>query len=93
MLTEKYSKEMLKSSLVDSWHPYPDAADRGSWEALPDPMRKAYVARGEEALSFDWPTLPATLFLDHVRTGNRSRYQNERNKRRTALGHLVLAGV
>jgi hypothetical protein len=91
MLTEKYSKDMLKSSLVDEWHPYPTAGERNGWEALPEQIRKSYIERGEGALDFDWPTLSASLFLDYARTGNRTRYQTERNKRRSALGDLVIA--
>ncbi len=91
MLAEKYPIEKLRESLVEEWHPYPRATERGPWEKLPDRLRKVYIERGESALDFAWPVLPATLFLDYAVTGNRTRYQAERNKRRQSLGHLVLA--
>ena len=93
MLAEKYPIDKLRTALVDSWHPYPTVGERDGWESLPAELRKAYIERGEGVLDFEWPSLPATLFLDYARTGNRSRYQNERNKRRHALGHLVLAMI
>ncbi|OGG50266.1 MAG: hypothetical protein A3F84_18055 [Candidatus Handelsmanbacteria bacterium RIFCSPLOWO2_12_FULL_64_10] len=93
MLTERYPLETLKKSLLprERWRPYPTASDRAPYEALPASVRQAYLARGEEALRFPWPILPATLFLDYARTGNRTRFQDARNARRDALRDLVLA--
>lgn len=91
MLVEQYPKEKLQDILVDAWHPYPKASERDGWDSLPDGIRADYIARGEASLDFEWPTLTATSFLDHVRTGNRSRHQAERNQRRNALGNLLLA--
>ena len=91
MLTEKYPIEKLRDALVTSWQPYPRSNERKAWDDLPQTLRTVYVQRGENVLDFEWPTLPATLFLDFARTGNRTRYQNEQNQRRNALGHLLLA--
>jgi len=91
MLSERYSLEKLNDLLVAEWHPFPTAGEREKWEHLPQGIRDAYITRGEKSLGFDWPSLTATSFLDHVRTGNRTRYQAERNNRRHALGHLVMA--
>jgi hypothetical protein len=93
MLTERYPLETLKKSLLprNRWRPYPTASDRAPYEALPASIRQACLARGEEALRFPWPILPATLFLDYARTGNRTRFQDARNARRDALRDLVLA--
>jgi hypothetical protein len=91
MLAEKYPVDRLQSSLVDSWHPHPTVSERNQWDSLPDAIRKVYIQRGEDVLEFDWPSLQATRFLDYARTGNRSRFQGDRNGRRNALGHLVLA--
>ena len=91
MLAEKYTTDKLKELLVNSWHPFPKASEREKWDALPDAIRSTYIKRGESALAFEWPSLQATLFLDYARSGNRTRFQTERNKRRAALGNLVLA--
>lgn len=91
MLNAQYPLEKLKDILVDTWHPFPTAGERVKWEGLPQGIRDAYIARGEKAIGFDWPSLTATSFLDHVRTGNRTRFQAERNQRRNALADLVMA--
>ncbi|MGA1196746.1 MAG: heparinase II/III domain-containing protein [Candidatus Latescibacterota bacterium] len=91
MLSERFSFEKLNDILVAEWHPFPTANERDKWEDLPQGIRSAYIARGEKALDFNWPSLTAISFLDHVRTGNRTRYQAARNDRRNALAHLVMA--
>ena len=91
MLVEKYPVEMLREKLVQNWHPFPSVDERDGWAALPESIRSVYVERGEKALDFAWPSLTATSFLDHVRTGNRTRFQGERNQRRNALADLVMA--
>ena len=83
----------MKGNLISrqAWHPYPTAGKREAWSSVPENVRRALIARGRKGLKYDWPSLPATLFLDFVRTGNRSKYQNERSARRTTLCNLVLA--
>ncbi len=71
------------------WKPFPPAAERAAWEALPE--SKALVAAGEERLGAEWTPLAATLFLDYARNGNRSRYERVRSGRRERLAALVLA--
>ncbi|MCH2662988.1 heparinase II/III-family protein [bacterium] len=91
MLSEIYTVAKLKEVLADAWHPYPKARERERWDALPEGLRQVYVARGESVLDQEWSILSASLFLDFARTGNRTRFQAERNKRRNALGQLLLA--
>ena len=88
MLSQKYSEDVLKDILIprDDWQPFPTALTRYAWDALPDAVRQAQIARGEERLNFEWPGVPAVRFLDYARNGNRSRYE-----RRMALSDLVLA--
>ena len=74
MLSQKYSEDVLKDILIsrDDWRPFPTALTRYAWEALPDAVRQAQIARGVERLNFDWPGVPAVRFLDYARNGNRS---------------------
>jgi hypothetical protein len=92
-LAELYPEQKVREVLVgrEQWRPWPTWSDRKAWEGLPAQVRKDLVANGEEYLGYDWPALPATLFLEYARNGNRSRYQHEHFARRTALTHLVLA--
>ena len=93
MLSEAYPRDTLENILIprESWRPYPTVAERDPWTSLPDAVRTAHLARGEEALGFEWPVLPATRFLEFARIGDRSNYQNIRGARRGALGSLVVA--
>jgi hypothetical protein len=93
MLAQRYLPNRISALLVPQteWQPYPTIAERASWEALPASVRSAQVARGEDALGYEWPALPATLFLEYPRIGNRRNYEIPHFQRRAALGNLVLA--
>lgn len=93
LLTGGWTLQKLVRALVprEEWKPFPDAGDRQAWDALPADSRKALVERGERQLGGEWSVLPATLFLEFAREGNRSRYERARNARRERLRELVLA--
>ncbi len=73
------------------WQPYPTAADRSRWESLTPGYREALVQSGARQLGAEWRSLPATLFLEFARNGNRSNYQAVYRVRRNRLRDLVLA--
>ena len=93
MLSDRYSVETLKSMLIpqEVWQPYPTVEDRGAWQSLPPHVRDFYVSRAGWALGYDSPALPATLFLEFQRTGDRSHYERVNDLRRRSLRELVLA--
>jgi len=93
ILTGAVSAEKLANILIprDKWHPYATAAERAAWESLPADARSALVATGEQALTGPWGTLPATVFLEYKRVGNRSHYEAIRDGRRNRLRQLVVA--
>ena len=93
LLTAGWSAEKLARALLprDQWKPFPTAAERAGWDRLPEDSRKALVGAGERQLGAEWPALPATLFLEYARNGNRSRYERVRDVRRNKLRALVLA--
>lgn len=71
--------------------PFPRADERPPWEQLDEELKQAIVARGVERLEFQWPPLPATLYMEYVRNGDREGYQRPYFERREALGELVVA--
>ncbi len=81
------------SSLVprDRFHPIPRAAERPAWDALPTDARAKLLQTGEKQSKSPWETLPATVFLDYARDGNRSRFETLRDRRRRRLQDLVVA--
>ena len=93
ILESRVSQQKLAAALLprDKWKPYPVAADRHAWEALPQATRDELLDSGRRALDGDWAMPPATLFLEFVRNGNRSNYERALRVRRTRLQSLVLA--
>jgi len=79
-----------------AWKPFPPAADRAAWDALVShPLnqeRRAFlVARAEQLVGTPWPALPATLYMQYARDGNRANYEQPYFERRASLATLVLA--
>ena len=95
LLAQTYSLEQLKNIIIprQEWHPYPTYANPAGLEQIPARVRKAFIDRGVKALNATWAPLPATVFLDFVRTGNRSRYERLSFDRRRQLANLVMAEV
>ena len=94
-LAGQYDLESLKKIIIprDDWHPYPNVNEPEGWKAIPDAVRNGHIALGENALGAKWESLPATVFLEFVRTGNRTNYERLTFGRRTQLAQLVLAEV
>lgn len=93
MLRQQYSLEKLRSTLIPSnqWRPFPVAADRQAWSAVPTAVREAYLAEAAQKHGYAWPELPATLFMGYARKGNRSEYEAVYFQRRTTLFTLTIA--
>ena len=93
MLSERLTPAQLTAALLprQAWHPYPTATARQSWEAVPEPARRAHLARADEALTQPLPPLPATVFLEYARNGNRSRFESLHFGRRNRLADLTVA--
>jgi hypothetical protein len=91
-LAEMFPVEKLEQVLLPSadWHPWPKVADRVEWNRVPESVRQPLIEKAEAALGASWKTLPATLFLDYTRTGNRKRFQDESFARRRRLRDLVV---
>ena len=92
-LALSYPPEKLKAIVLqtDQWRPFPRLADRAGWQALPETARTLLVRQGEAALSKPIPFLPATLYLEYQRVGNRSRFEAVHRERRQLLQALALA--
>ena len=93
MLTDRYLNDDLADIIVsrDEYRPWPTASDREAWRALPDEVRQAQISAGEARLNYEWPSLPATTFMEFARTGNRRHYEIPSMARRGALADLVCA--
>ena len=92
-LADQFSVEDIHAALLPPgrWHPYPTITERAQWTSLPADEKQRLVADGEALLGASWPALPATLYMEFARNGNRSRYEAESFARRMMLIRLVLA--
>jgi hypothetical protein len=93
MLSQIFPEEKLSDILIerDQWHPYPTIEERDVWDTIRKSIRNAHITRGEKALGYEWPNILAVRFLDFVRTGNRTKYEQVSFGRRNALVNLVIA--
>lgn len=69
----------------------PMITDRPPREMVTGDFRRQLLAVAEEYRNHAWPALPATLYMDFWRTGNRDRFELAYFQRRQALAILVLA--
>ncbi|WP_409346148.1 heparinase II/III family protein [Paenibacillus sp. MBLB4367] len=92
MLTDRYANAL--SNLIrpyKQYFPYPKIEDRGKWESLPASLRQMWISKGNDSLSFSWPSLTATDYLEYSRSGNVVGYEEKQRERKRVLASLVLA--
>jgi hypothetical protein len=92
LLCSTFTPELLSKSLIatSGWHPYPKAAERQAWNRVPREIADLAVTRAEKIKGTTWESLPATVFFEYKRTGNRSHYESYYFTRRVRLLDLVL---
>jgi hypothetical protein len=93
LLSSRCTAASLQKSLADRahWNPFPAAAERDAWSALAAEHRDTVIKEGEAFLGKPYEPLPATLFLEYARNGNRSHWEAVQFGRRTHLRATVLA--
>jgi Heparinase II/III-like protein len=89
----RYSPATLRKTLLPrgEWKPFPRVTDREAWAAVPAAVKQAVLAAAEPWIGKPYAPLPATLFLEYARNGNRSHFENVQFGRRAHLRQLVLA--
>lgn len=93
MLTRSFACGQRKLRIVprEQYGPWPAISDRRRWGTLPLDLRRGLVAAAVKHLGAPWPALPARLYLEFARNGNRSRFEAVYFARRQRLLDLVLA--
>lgn len=75
--------------------PFPPASDRDAWNTIRAELGEEkvaqYIEAGETCANTAIPALPATLYLEFIRIGERLGYETPDSKRRTMLSSLTLA--
>ncbi len=54
-----------------SWVDFPSYYERDFWNSLPGELSTEYIAGAEKYLTYDWPIIKATDYLEFIRSGNR----------------------
>lgn len=92
LFSSTFTPELLSRSLISAseWHPYPKVAEREAWRDVPPQIAAAAIRRASEVRGTAWESLPATVFLEYKRTGNRSHFERYYFARRVRLLDLVL---
>lgn len=85
---------LYKNSLskVSSYNPVPDLWDDLS-KNISETARKYLIKEAEKYIGHSFPPIPATLFMDFKRTGNRVRFEEVYFAKRRALNALVLGEI
>lgn len=88
----EYSKSQLDKILINNPKcNYLTAEDRQQWDSVPSSVKNRIIQEAVSYLHYQWKPLPATLYLEFIRTGIRINYEDATNERRYALGILTLA--
>jgi hypothetical protein len=97
MLLSRYNARDIEAILtqVAPAPPFPPARDRAAWAevcAHLGPARvQQYIAWAEDDARRPIPPLPATRYLEFIRTGERPGYEDPQSARRQMLTRLALA--
>ncbi|OGV46737.1 MAG: hypothetical protein A2017_07125 [Lentisphaerae bacterium GWF2_44_16] len=98
MLLNNYDYRFFHRELKtgELYRPFPPASERASWDKLIESdlnrVRLEHITGiAEEIHPEGWKVLPATLYMEFSRNGNRNNYETEFFKRRRDLGILVIA--
>ena len=93
LLSGAWPPQKLAGALLprQKWSPHPPASQRPAWESLPGEVRKTLIEAGQARLGTPWPVLPASVFLEYARNGNRSVYEGIRSARRERLREVAIA--
>lgn len=95
LLTSAYDIEFLKRNILpkDDYNPFPPAGDPLWKKVFTDDQITEIIAEAEALLGYDYPVLKASVYLDFVRDGNRSRFQDVYSDRRRTVEKLVMAEI
>lgn len=93
LLSQLWPLAKLSPALLprDRWQHFPPPSDRKAWLSIPEDLRGTLTATAERELGNPWPSLPANVFLEFQRIGNRSNFEALRSARRNRLTHQVVA--
>jgi hypothetical protein len=95
ILSQAFTQEQLQSKLskIAAWRLEQKNHYLQKVAALPDSVKVRLVKDGERGLKYEWPSIPASLYLDYKITGNRYNFERKNNERRKVLNELAIAAI
>ena len=85
-----YSEINFDETCLKDYRPFPKASEREGYAALPEEAKETVIKHAEEYLGFSFYGIPATVFLEYSRIGNRIDFEEMNFKKRHALNALVM---
>ena len=95
ILSKAFTNTQLQNNLTNiaAWR----MAQKNSYlqkvAALPDSVKARLIKEGDRGLQYEWPALPASLYLDYKLTGTRYNFEKKNNERRKVLNELAVAAI
>ncbi|MFV0503831.1 MAG: heparinase II/III family protein [Lachnospirales bacterium] len=80
-----------KYDVEKEFKPFPVYENRNAWNELPQEIKNYYISDGENLLNKNWESLNAVRYMDFVKNGNRTLYQDVYYKRRRNVFTLAMA--
>lgn len=84
---------LLSALTVQAADLLPRWGDRFWCDSVPEPMRQSYISFGRRYAGKAWSSLPATVFAEYKKTGNRVNYERLMFDKRRQLVALVMAEI
>ena len=81
----------LLPDVLPGYRPFPPAKERAAWDALPQRVKERFLRAGEAEQAKPIAPLPLSLWLDFLRTGRRTPWEDAYFSRRARLCALVCA--
>lgn len=82
---------IFENSEIQQWRASEKKELLGKINLLPSDVKQKITTEADKWISYDWPVLPATLYMEYKQNGNRSRFEEKQSERRKALSNLVAA--
>lgn len=84
-------RKLSKIEQLHSYNYYPPASDRSAYLNLPKEFTDNIIKEGERYLGYNFPSIPATVYMAFLRTGNRVAFEDINFQKRYALNALIMA--
>lgn len=91
LATKKELEKILTEDNVFRPFPFPLYGERDEWVSLPEKVRNYFGESAQNLKGRQYPVLPASLYIDFTRTGNRADYESLSFSRRGDLMTLTIA--